>query len=377
MKKVIISGGAGFIGARLSKRLVKLGYKVVILDCFSEQVHGKKYSIEMLKKFIDDDCEIIVGDVRNKCDWELALKDANIIVHFAAETGTGQSMYQIYHYNDVNILGTARLLDVIEKDHLKIEKIIVASSRAVYGEGKYYCSEHGINYPNLRDKIDIENGLFNPICPICKQSMNPLATDECSRLAPTSVYGVTKQFQEQLIHLFGKTTGISTIALRYQNVYGPGQSLKNPYTGILSIFSTSLLHGNKIYLFEDGNETRDFVYIDDVVNATILAIESTKYLNDSINVGSGQATTVKKIAEILKRLYNSKSDIEITGKFRSGDIRHNYADLTKAKLILNYSPAINLEEGLSRFSQWVLTQEIECDKYMNSIRELEEKGLYR
>ena len=375
MKNILITGGAGFIGSRLCEKLYDKGYEVTILDNLSYQIHGTTES--SLFQRVKGKCTFIKGDVRNKKDWEEALKGQNIIIHLAAETGTGQSMYELAKYNDVNIMGTAHFLEILANTKHSVKKIIVASSRAIYGEGKYNCEIHGDQYPLQRKKKDMEKGDFNPKCDICFMELNLLPTDEKSMIHPSSIYGINKQQQEQMVMLMGESLGIPSVAFRYQNVYGPGQSLSNPYTGILSIFSTRILNGNDLDIYEDGLESRDFVYVDDVVDATILGIEKEEANGEVFNVGSGIATTVKEIAEFLKKCYNSDIRISISGKYRLGDIRHNYADLNKAKTLLGFTPKYNFKKGISEFINWVKTQEVNDDRYEKSIQELKDKGLMK
>jgi len=375
MKKILITGGAGFIGSRLCEKLYDKGYNITILDNLSPQIHGISKS-SLLKK-VKGKCIFIKGDVRNKKDWEKAMKGQEIIIHLAAETGTGQSMYELAKYNDVNIMGTAQMLEILANTKHTIQKLVIASSRSIYGEGKYLCTTHGYIFPTQRKELDMDNGEFNPKCNICDSELSLLATDESSKIHPSSIYGINKQQQEQMVMLIGKSLGIPAVALRYQNVYGPGQSLSNPYTGILSIFSTRILNGNNLDIYEDGLESRDFVFIDDVVDATILGIEKEEANGEVFNVGSGVATTVKEVAYSLKKFYNSDINISINGKYRLGDIRHNYADLTKAKHLLAFSPKFDFQTGISSFVDWVKTQEVKEDKYDKSITELKLKGLIK
>ena len=286
-------------------------------------------------------------------------------------------MYELEKYNDVNIIGTAHMLEILANTQHTIQKLVIASSRAIYGEGKYLCTTHGDIFPTQRKELDMNNGEFSPKCNICDTELNLLATDENSKIHPSSIYGITKQHQEQMVMLIGKTLSIPAVALRYQNVYGPGQSLSNPYTGILSIFSTRILNGNNLDIYEDGLESRDFVFIDDVVDATILGIEREEANGEVFNVGSGVATTVKEVADSLKKFYNSDINISISGKYRLGDIRHNYADLTKAKHLLGFSPKFDFQSGISSFVDWVKTQEVKEDKYEQSLNELKNKGLIK
>ena len=376
MKNILITGGSGFIGSNLTIKLVKKGYKVTILDNLSKQIHGENQDSHLYNS-IKDISNFILGDVCNKADWEIALKGQDTVIHLAAETGTGQSMYEITRYNEVNIIGTTHLLNILANEDHSIKKVIIASSRSIYGEGKYLCKNDGVVYPDERDEIKMEKGNFNPICNKCGEDLILKATDENSKIRPSSIYGITKQQQEQMILLMGKTLNIPTVALRYQNVYGPGQSLSNPYTGILSIFSTRLLNGNDIDIYEDGKESRDFVFIDDVVDATILALEKKEANHQIFNVGSGVATTVSDVANTLKSLYNSDVKITISGKYRLGDIRHNYADLSKIKKALGFSPKFDFKAGITQFVNWVKTQEVMEDKYEISIKELKNKGLIK
>ena len=371
---VLITGGAGFIGSNLALRLINLGYNITVLDNLSPQIHGEN---SVLYDSIKDKVRFIKGDIREKSDWLEALKGQNIIVHLAAETGTGQSMYEVQKYVDVNVNGTSVLLDYLVNEEHSIIKVVVASSRAIYGEGKYFCEEHKEVYPKERIEENLVKKDFEPKCPICNIDVAICATDEESKIHPSSVYGITKQNQEQMVLNVCKSISVPAIAYRYQNVYGPGQSLKNPYTGILSIFSTQIRNGNDINIFEDGNESRDFVFIDDVVEATVLGIQNPDVCFDTFNVGSGVQTTVKQVAETLKKNYNSNVDINISGDFRLGDIRHNFADLSKIKEKLDFTPQYSFEEGVDKFVKWVLSQEVHEDKYSNSIDEMKAKGLYK
>lgn len=375
--RILITGGAGFIGSRLSLALVAKGYRVRVLDCLSPQIHGERPEDSPLFKAIQGKVEFIRGDVTKPDDLNRALSGIDTVVHLAAETGTGQSMYAIRHYTDVNVGGTALLLDLIANTPFPIRKLVVASSRAVYGEGKYQCGEHGFVYPGTRSVADMEIGMFGVRCPVCGVEAAMLPTDEETPVRPSSVYGITKLNQEQMVLTVGKALGISALAFRYQNVYGPGQSLSNPYTGILSIFSTRMRHGNAVNIFEDGKESRDFVYIDDVVEATIRGIEHPEPLVDVFNVGSGVATDVMMVATSLRAHLGGESAITVSGQFRAGDIRHNVADLAKVSRDLGFAPKIFMDDGLRRFVDWVRCERIASDRYEESLIELRAKGLFK
>jgi len=378
MKNILITGGAGFIGSNLALKLLKKGYQVRVLDSLSPQIHGiNPEKSSPLYNSIKNKVKFILGDVTDKTVLEKAIQNQDAIIHLAAETGTGQSMYEIKKYCDVNIAGTALLLDILANQSHAIQKLIVASSRAIYGEGKYRCSEHGIVYPEARKDIDMQQGDFECKCPLCKKPIAFLPTDEESKIHPTSVYGITKQNQEQMVLTVCQSLKIPAVAFRYQNVYGPGQSLTNPYTGILSIFSTQIRNNNDINIFEDGKESRDFVYIDDIVDATILGLEKEEANYEVFNVGADRPIDVLSVAESLRKNYKSDVAINITGNYRIGDIRHNYADLLKIKSKLGFIPEYNFHQGISLFCNWVAQQEVMEDKYQISINEMKNRGLYK
>ena len=377
MKNILITGGAGFIGSNLALKLISKGYTVTVLDNLSPQIHGhnpKETSPLFLS--IKDKVKFIEGTVTNIEDWKKALEGQDVIVHYAAETGTGQSMYEVQKYIDVNITGTSLMLELLVNGDYNVKKVVVASSRSIYGEGKYMSKELGAVYPKHRVAEDMDNGDFEPNYPN-SSALTLVATDEDSKIHPSSVYGITKQNQEQMVLTVCPTIGIAGVAFRYQNVYGPGQSLKNPYTGILSIFSTQIKNGNGINIFEDGKESRDFVYIDDVVDATILGIEKEEANNQVFNVGTGVATDVITVANSLCKNYGVEVPITISGNYRLGDIRHNFADLTKISSTLGFEPKFSFEQGLQQFTDWVNTQEVQEDKYQKSIDEMKAKGLYK
>lgn len=380
MKNILITGGAGFIGSNLALELIKKKYKVTILDNLSKQIHGENPEKDSpLYISIKDKVTFFKGSVSSKDDWIKSLKGQDAVIHLAAETGTGQSMYEIERYCDVNVNGTALLLDILANKKHKIKKLIIASSRAIYGEGKYKCSKHGSVYPIARNEEDMDNNNFDCRCPICDEVVEILPTSEDSKIHPTSIYGITKQNQEQMFMVMGAALNIPVVGFRYQNVYGPGQSLKNPYTGILSIFSTLMLNDNDINIFEDGEESRDFVYIDDVVQATILGLEKEEGNNLVFNVGSGVSTTVNNLTKILLKKYNSNSKCQVSGNYRIGDIRHNFADISLSKDKLGYIPKYIFEKGVENFTSWVLNQNISNSNssYEDSLDEMKKRKLLK
>ena len=373
-KIILITGGAGFIGNNLAYSLLKQGSIVRMLDNFNPQIHAT----EILPVNIADHVELIKADVRDRDAMRHALTDVDSVVHLAAETGTGQSMYEIDRYFSVNVQGTATMLDLLQNEECakSLRTVVVASSRAVYGEGAYRCQAHDMVFPDQRSRALMSRGQFEPVCPDCGSLVNLLPTPESAPFKPMSMYGLTKQVQEQAFLLFARTRGINGFGLRYQNVYGPGQSLKNPYTGILAVFSNLARQNQPIEIYEDGVESRDFVYIDDVVEATLRSINYPGQFVGSLNVGSGQATSVMTVAQEIKAFFKSESTISVTGAFRMGDIRHNIADVAKLEKVLGFVPGVPFRQGLANFLGWAAGEAPE-DKaaYLRSVSELAERGL--
>lgn len=378
MKRVLITGGAGFIGSHIALKLIEKGYELIVLDNLLEQIHGADPGYTSpLYCSIKDKVRFIKGDVCDKTLLEQALEDVDYVIHLAAETGTGQSMYEIKRYIDVNIGGTALLLDILTNIKNRVKRVVVAESRAIYGEGKYHCERCGDVYPTERKDEDMAQGDFECHCPKCGGKVQLVATTEDSAIHPSSVYGIGKQVQGQLVHLICKNIGIESVSFRYQNVYGPGQSLTNPYTGILSIFSNRIKNHKGINIFEDGKETRDFVYIDDVVDATIAGMEVPEANGHVFNVGTGVATDVLTVAKTLCKHYRIDVPLTVSGNYRLGDIRHNYADITLAKLILGFNPKWTFDAGIKQFTDWVNRQDLQTDNYETSLVEMKQKGLFK
>lgn len=375
MSNILVTGGAGFIGSHLVNSLIKNGNRVWVIDSLNTQIHGDNPEKSTLLSNLDPQAEFILGSINSKNLYADLLDEIDIVIHLASETGTGQSMYEIARYADVNILGTAYLLESILNSSKRVKNIIVASTRAVYGEGKYNCKSHGISYPAARNSTEMQKGNWELKCLICHNNLELMPTDENSTVKPKSIYGITKLAQEQMILTFANNYGLSSTALRLQNVYGPGQSLSNPYTGILSVFSTRILNNSEISIFEDGLESRDFIYITDVIEAFNLVIEYKEKHVEIYNIGSGKSSTVLSVAESLVKHINSNARIEITGQFRAGDIRHNVADISKFEREFGFIPEITIERGLELFSLWVKSQSPKVDNYDESILSLKNHGL--
>ncbi|MBD8010998.1 NAD-dependent epimerase/dehydratase family protein [Microbacterium sp. Re1] len=377
VEHVLITGGAGFIGSRLAARFVEAGHTVTVLDSLISQVHGDDPSTTSpLLRSLDGVAEVIEGTVTSKDDLRRAINGATIVVHLAAETGTGQSMYEIDRYVDANVGGTAKLLDILANEENSVRRVVIASSRSIYGEGAYRTEDGRTVYPSHRADADMAAGDFD----VHVDGEGPLTlipTDEQSKLHPSSVYGITKQMQESLVMTVMPTLGKEAVSVRYQNVYGPGQSLKNPYTGILSIFSTLIRQGKAINVFEDGLESRDFVYIDDIVEATFLASTVPAAAGEIFNVGAGTATTVLDVVAALQKAYGVEVPVTVSGQYRLGDIRHNIADTTKLRELLGFTPHVTFDEGVKKFADWVLTEPIEGDSYDKSLREMAERKLLK
>ena len=344
-ERVLITGGAGFIGSHLSSALVARGMQVRILDNLEPQVHGPGAS---WPGYLDERVTRYYGDICNPHAVREVLDDVDIVFHLAAATGVGQSMYQIEKYFRVNVQGTATLLDALLETPNRVRKLILASSRAVYGEGAYTCQLCGPAHPNVRSSRQLELGAWEPWCPTCGAVLRPILTTETLDPSPGSMYAITKLSQEQMCMCFGRAHDLPTVALRFFNVYGPRQSLSNPYTGIIPAFLNRLRALQSPEIYEDGQMTRDFAYVSDVVQACVQAMERVEADYRTLNVGSGQPTSILKVAQLLKGIVAPDVSSRISGVARIGDIRHCTADLTQITACLGYVPTTSLEEGLRR-----------------------------
>lgn len=370
MKKILVTGGAGFIGSHLVDALVNRGHKVRVFDNLDPQVHIN------LPKYLNANAEFMNGDIRNKNDIREGLRGIEIVFHEAAAVGVGQSMYQIQKYIDVNSYGTAKLLDILVNEKHKVAKLIVASSMSIYGEGAYTCHNCGLVYPKSRNEYQLKAAEWELRCPNCGEVVKPHPTSEDKPLYPMSVYAVSKRDQEEMCLTVGKAYGIPTVALRYFNVYGTRQSLSNPYTGVCAIFSSRIKNDKPPIIFEDGSQSRDFVSVDDVVQANLLAMEKFDADYEALNVGTGKPTTIAEIANVLTKLLVRKSRLEIPGKYRVGDVRHCYADTSKIRARLGFKPKVNLDRGMKELVDWADKEEA-IDKSVEAQKELETRSLTR
>ena len=373
---LLITGGAGFIGSCIVRRMITAGRPVRVLDSLSEQIHGKaagepEWASHPLVDFVR-------GSVTERSDWSRALDGVREIVHLAAETGTAQSMYEIARYTACNVIGTGLMFEALrESTSARVRRVLLASSRSIYGEGAYRCDHCGLarTIPEARTGADLAAGRWEPRCPVCAAALTAIPTSESDPPRTASIYAATKWTQEDYVRIGCASLGIDHAILRLQNVYGEGQSLQNPYTGILSIFSNRIRAGSELPIFEDGLESRDFVHVEDVASSFLAAIELADPIGGVINVGSGRATSVSEVARQLGRALGLEAQTRVTGQYRLGDIRHNIADISRLQSVLGHRPQVSLEEGLGRFAAWVLSRAPGVDRLDSANRELVERGL--
>jgi dTDP-L-rhamnose 4-epimerase len=372
--RILITGGLGFIGCHVAELLVSMGYSVRLLDNLNPQIHGAVPRIDSVL-LGNPQVEVVRGGVNDPEGWKNWLGGVSSVIHLAAETGTAQSMYEIRRYAGTNIGGTASLLDYLANQRHSVSKLVLASSRSVYGEGAYLCDRCGLVYPPMRSESNFRVRQWEPLCPECRGTISATATPESAKTTPASIYAATKLAQEDLVRISAQALGIPAVIFRFQNVYGEGQSLKNPYTGILSIFSNQLRQGRTINLYEDGEESRDFVHVSDVARAVVLGVFSEEETGCTLNVGSGYPTSVACVALLLKERLGGESQMVVSSQYRLGDIRHGYADLSAIRTKLGFVPEVSLEQGLDRFVAWVRTQPIEPDRLNTATQELVARGL--
>ncbi|MEJ2185767.1 MAG: NAD-dependent epimerase/dehydratase family protein [Gemmatimonadota bacterium] len=375
MPKILVTGGAGFIGSHLVDALVDRGEAVRVLDVLDPQVHGEAAAEPLL---INDHVaagrvEFMRGDVADPATVETALEGVDVVFHHAAAVGVGQSMYRVADYVRTNSLGAAVLLEAMVKRRDRLRRAVVASSMSIYGEGRYRCPEHGHVAPPLRGAEQLERHDYAMKCPVCGAIVDAAPTPESKPLQPTSVYAVTKRDHEELFLSVGAAYGIPTVALRYFNVYGPRQSLGNPYTGVAAIFASRLLNDRPPVVFEDGRQSRDFVHVSDIVRACLLALDHDDAVGLAHNVGTGRSLSLLDMVKALRERLGGPEP-ELAGRFRQGDIRHCYADTTRARERLGFEARVRFEDGIQDLAEWARDQEPE-DRTAAARAELEAAGL--
>jgi dTDP-L-rhamnose 4-epimerase len=373
--RILVTGGAGFIGSHLVDALVDRGHQVRVYDNLDDQVHGVG---QKPPEYLNPEVEFIHGDIRNRDALHDALEGIEIVYHEASAVGVGQSMYQIQKYAHVNTLGTANLLDIVVNEKTRVGKLVLASSMSNYGEGKYNCGSCGVVCPNLRAEEQLKARDWELQCPSCGALLSPLPTDECKQLFPTSVYATTKRDQEEMFCEVGLAYGIPTVVLRYFNVYGPRQALSNPYTGVIAIFANCLLGETSPIIFEDGLQSRDFTSVRDIVQANLLALERHRTGVEIFNVGTGVSTNLLQLVDELRRALSIHGDqpVRATNRFRAGDIRHCFADISRINTKLGYAPEVSLDSGLKELTEWLRSQN-PSNVLSKAISELEAKGLVK
>jgi dTDP-L-rhamnose 4-epimerase len=369
-KQVLITGGAGFVGSHLADGLLRAEHRVRIIDELTSQVHPSG-----VPSYLSRDVELIHGDVRDKHTLKAALAGVEVIFHFAANVGVGQSMYEISRYMSVNTQGTAELLQALLDSRIAPEKLIVASSMSIYGEGRYFCSHCNLMAaPPVRSISQLKAGDWELRCGTCGSLLDPRPTDEAKPSEVSSFYALSKRDQEEMCLIYGRTYGLPVTALRFFNIYGPRQALSNPYTGVAAIFASRLLNRQAPLVFEDGRQLRDFVSVHDIVRANLLAMERPESNNEVINVGGGMPLSIREVAETLALVLGIHIEPVLTGRYRAGDIRHCYADLAKAGALLGYKPQVSHQQGFRELAEWLKEQKAE-DHAETMLKELTAYGL--
>jgi len=368
-KKVLITGGAGFVGSHTADALLEAGHEVRIFDNLTSQVHRAG-----LFSYIPKGAEFVLGDMRNLAQVRKAVQDVDVIFHLAAAVGVGQSMYQIADYTATNNLGTANLFQAILDTGSRPDKIVVASSMSIYGEGKCLCPDCGEVAPPPRSLEQLKEKCWETSCPQCRETVVPVPTREDKPLQSTSIYALSKKDQEEMTLLFGRTYQVPVVALRYFNIYGTRQSLSNPYTGVAAIFAARLMNRRAPVIFEDGQQMRDFVSIHDVAQANLLAMAKSAADGKALNIGSGEPVTIREVATELEHALAVPLPIEVTGKYRAGDIRHCFADISAATQLLGYQPKVRLKRGIEELVGWLESQQAD-DNVDDAMERLHVHGL--
>ena len=370
-RRVLVTGGAGFVGSHLVDALLARGDSVRIFDNLDPQVHGPE---QRRPAWVPDDAEFIQADVRDLEALRGALQGADLVYHLAAAVGVGQSMYQVVDYTAVNTLGTANLLQCLVDQRGDVERLVVASSMSIYGEGRYTRPDGREPVATQRSLDRLKNHdweLHDPDGTV----LAPAPTDEQKPLDATSIYALTKADQEKMVLMIGAAYGIPSVALRFFNIYGPRQALSNPYTGVAAIFSARLLNGERPLIYEDGEQRRDFVSVHDIVQALLLSGREEAAVGKAFNVGSGRAVSVREVAQTLARVMGSEVEPQVTGKYRVGDIRNCYADIALAREVLGYEPRVTFEAGMEELVGWLQEQERPRSAVEAHAAELAARGL--
>jgi dTDP-L-rhamnose 4-epimerase len=365
-KRALVTGGAGLIGSHVVDLLVRQGWRVRALDNLEPQTHRRGKPA-----WINDKAEFVEGDLRDRDIIGAALDQIDIVFHQAAYGGY---MPEITKFVHVNSLGTAQMLEVIREKNLPVKKIIVASSQAVYSEGAGDCLKHGLVFPSVRPVEQLRKGDWQVHCPMCGAITKSVPTPENAPVGGETVYGLTKVDQERLVLLWGKQVGIPTVALRYSCTYGPRQSIFNPYTGVIAIFCTRLLNKLSPVFYEDGEQTRDFSFVEDIARANLLAAETDKLDGLPVNIGSGRGTPIREIAEQLSDILKIGIVPEINGEFRPGEMRHLTSDTTLARTA-GYQPIVDLSDGIARYIDWIRSQSDIRDYFSEASEILKNKGI--
>ena len=375
-ERVLITGGAGFVGSHLADALATAGHEVTLFDNLEPQVHGDR---AVRPAYLDPRHRLVVGDIRNPAALHPLVAETDVIFHLAAMVGVGQSMYQMRRYTDVNSMGMATLLEVLTEHRDKVRKLVVASSMSIYGEGAYRCDACGVVAPKLRPVEQLELGEWEVRCPRCDSALEPIGTNEDKPLYPTSIYAITKRDHEEMALAFGQAYAVPSVALRFFNIYGSRQALTNPYTGVAAIFSGRMLAGETPVVYEDGHQLRDFVHVSDIVQACCLAMNNPEADYQVFNVGTGRPVSVLRVGELLAQELGWTGGFEILRKFRAGDIRHCYADITRTRSQLGYEPRSQFEDGVRELVGWVAQQRglVHTRSDDEAARQLEAFGLVR
>ena len=369
--KIVVTGGLGFIGMELARKLMTAGHTVTLIDNLSVQIHGELPTVG-----IPAGAKVVRMDICDIAERHDVIDGADAVFHLAAETGTAQSMYQMSHYTRVNCDGTSALLEAIAKCTRRPKQVVLASSRSVYGEGAYTLADNpGALVPAApRSRESLDAGRWEPLDDLGRPLV-AVPTPEGLAFAPGSVYAATKAAQELLLQSASIALGIRATIFRFQNVYGAGQSLQNPYTGIISIFFNRARQGLHIPIYEDGLESRDFVHVSDVVDALSASLETTLPNSIVLNIGAGVATSVSHLAVTLLKVSGFDVPVRVTGQYRLGDIRHCFADLSLTAKYLGFAPKMSLEDGLRGLCSWALSQPVHKDRSAQAEAELKERGL--